>query len=48
LSLNYILGVKIYAIDREEKVSGETSVVICIAVSRAVNVEKFETGTDKG
>jgi hypothetical protein len=48
LSLNFILGVKIYTIDREDKVSGEASVKICIAISRAVNVEKFETGTERG
>jgi hypothetical protein len=32
LSLNYILGVKIYTFDRDDRVSGETSVTVCIAV----------------
>jgi hypothetical protein len=40
LSLNFILGVKIYTLDREARVSGKTSVTIFIAVRRAEIVGK--------
>jgi hypothetical protein len=36
----FILAVKIYTVDREERVSGETSVTICIAV-RGIQREKM-------
>jgi hypothetical protein len=32
LSSNFILGAKIYTFNREGRVSGETSVTVCIAV----------------
>jgi hypothetical protein len=47
LSLNFILGVKIYTLNREDRVSEETSVTVCIPVSRAEIVGKFNTGTDR-
>jgi hypothetical protein len=34
-------------IGRTELVSGETVVTICVAVSRAEIVEKFNTGTER-
>jgi hypothetical protein len=34
-------------IEKTQLVSGETCVIICIEVSRAVIVGKFNTGTDR-
>jgi hypothetical protein len=41
LSLNFILGVNIYILDREDRVSGETVVTVSIAVSKSTDRGKM-------
>jgi hypothetical protein len=48
LSINLFIGCWGYTlIERTELISGETSVTVCIAVSTAVIVGKFNTGTER-
>jgi hypothetical protein len=47
LRFNFIIGCWAYTLDREDRVSGEMSVTVCIAVSRAAIMEKSNTGTER-
>jgi hypothetical protein len=46
LSLNFIIGCWGYTLDREDRVSGKTSVTVCIAVSRRIERGKNDTGRE--
>jgi hypothetical protein len=46
LSLNFIIGCWDYTFDREDRVSGETCVTVCIAVSRRIHRGRNDAGRE--
>jgi hypothetical protein len=46
VSLNFIIECWDYTLDRENKVSGETCVTVCIAVSRRVQRGRNDAGRE--
>jgi hypothetical protein len=47
LSVDFILGVKIYTLDREDRVSGETSVTVLHSSEKSRDREENDTGTER-